>query len=93
MASPPNARKNAQSHFSSSQQREDAVRAEIAKEKSAVDAKTARLKALRLAKEAEEKIESERLAAAKAEEKARAAAQKRAKTAAAGKAKTSASQA
>ena len=66
MASPPNARNRAQSHFKSSEQREDAIRAEVEKERAAVDAKTARLKTLRLAKEAEDKVEADRLAAEKA---------------------------
>jgi hypothetical protein len=39
------------------------VRAEIAKERAAVDAKTAKLRALRLAKEAAERAEAERAAA------------------------------
>jgi len=71
MASDPNtrqlARNRAQTHFKSSEQREDAVRAEIDKERAAVDAKTAKLRALRLAKEAEEKVEAERQAAEKTE--------------------------
>jgi hypothetical protein len=39
--------------FTASEQRNKLVLAEIAKERAAVDAKTARLKALRLAREAE----------------------------------------
>lgn len=57
------ARTRAQNQFKSSDQREDAIRAEIEKERAAVDAKTAKLRALRLAKEAEEKAEAERIAA------------------------------
>jgi len=38
--------------FSASQQRDESIKQEIAKERAQVDAKTARLKALRLAKEA-----------------------------------------
>jgi uncharacterized protein YqfA (UPF0365 family) len=48
------ARTRAEAHFSASEQRDAMVKAEIAKERAATDAKTARLKALRLAKEAEE---------------------------------------
>jgi nucleoid-associated protein YgaU len=59
------ARDRAQSHFKSSDIRADAIRAEIEKERAAVDAKTAKLRALRLAKEAAEKAEAERLAAEK----------------------------
>jgi hypothetical protein len=40
--------------FTASELRDRSVRAEIEKERAAVDAKTARLKALRLAREAEE---------------------------------------
>lgn len=61
------ARNRAQTHFKSSEQRESAVRAEMEKERAAVDAKTAKLRALRLAKEAEDKAEADRLAAEKAE--------------------------
>ena len=81
MASSPDARNRAQSHFKSSDQREDAIRAEIEKERAAVDAKTARLKALRLAKEAEDRIEADRLAAEKRDKKSAAAAQKPARRA------------
>lgn len=73
MASPTDtrtlARNRAQTHFKSSEQREDAIRAEIEKERAAVEAKTAKLRALRLAKEADEKAEADRLAAEKAEKK------------------------
>jgi hypothetical protein len=55
------ARRTAQSHFTHTERRDEMVRAEIAKERAAVDAKTARLRALRLAKEASEKAEAERL--------------------------------
>lgn len=44
----------AQAVFTASEQRDKSVRAEIEKERAATDAKTARLKALRLAKEAED---------------------------------------
>jgi len=43
-----------QAVFTASEQRDKSVRAEIEKERAATDAKTARLKALRLAKEAED---------------------------------------
>src|SRR5579862_8150901 len=56
------ARRTAQSHFTHTERRDELVRAEIAKERAAVDAKTAKLRALRLAKEANEKAEAERLA-------------------------------
>ena len=78
MANQTNARNRAQSHFTSSEQRADAVRAEIEKERASVNAKTARLKALRVAKEAEDKIEADRLAAEAIAEKARIVAAKRA---------------
>jgi hypothetical protein len=42
----------AESVFTASQQRDETIRQEIAKERAQLDAKTARLKALRLAKEA-----------------------------------------
>ena len=56
------ARKRAQNHFSASEQRDALVKQEIEKERAATAAKTAKLKALRLAKEAEDKIEADRLA-------------------------------
>jgi hypothetical protein len=58
------ARRTAQSHFTHTERRDELVRAEIAKERAAIDAKTAKLKALRLAKEASEKAEAERVAQA-----------------------------
>jgi hypothetical protein len=76
MTSTPSARSRAQSHFKSPQQRDDAVRDQIEKDRAVVDAKTARLKALRMAKQAEEKIEADRLVAQKNEDKARIAATK-----------------
>src|ERR1700719_2181465 len=56
-------RRNAQSHFTHTERRDELVRQEIEKERAAVDAKTAKLKALRLAKEASEKAEAARLPA------------------------------
>ena len=67
-------RRNAQSHFTHTERRDELVRQEIEKERAAVDAKTAKLKALRLAKEAGERAEAERLAAER--EKSGAAAPK-----------------
>ena len=46
---------NADAVFTASQQRDDTIKEIIAKERAAVEAKTARLRALRLAKEAAEK--------------------------------------
>jgi len=60
-------RRNAQSHFTHTERRDELVRHEIEKERAAVDAKTAKLKALRLAKEASEKADAARLAAERAE--------------------------
>ncbi|HEY3636873.1 MAG TPA: hypothetical protein VGK90_01885 [Rhizomicrobium sp.] len=59
-------RRNAQSHFTHTERRDELVRQEIEKERAAVDAKTAKLRALRLAKEASEKAETDRLAAERA---------------------------
>src|SRR3984957_4296474 len=70
-------RRNAQSHFTHTERRDELVRQEIEKERAAVDAKTAKLKALRLAKEANERAEAERLAAER--EKSGAAAPKSAR--------------
>jgi hypothetical protein len=47
-------RSRAEAAFSASEQRDALVKEEIARERAATDAKTIRLKALRLAKEAEE---------------------------------------
>ena len=68
MAGPPKpndaARRAAQTHFTQSEQRDKALKQEIEKERAAVAAKTARLRALRLAKEATEREEAERRKAA-----------------------------
>jgi hypothetical protein len=68
MAGPPKpndaARKAAQTHFTSSDQRDKAIKQEIEKERAASAAKTARLRALRLAKEATEREEAEKRKAA-----------------------------
>jgi hypothetical protein len=59
-------RRNAQSHFTHTERRDELVRQEIEKERAATDAKTARLRALRLAKEEGERAEAERLASERA---------------------------
>ncbi|HEY5336608.1 MAG TPA: hypothetical protein VIJ85_00265 [Rhizomicrobium sp.] len=78
------ARKRAQNHFTASEQRDTLVKQEIEKERAASAAKTAKLKALRLAKEADDKVESDRLgliaAAAKAAKPAPKARAKASKT-------------
>lgn len=56
-------RRNAQSHFTHTERRDELVRQEIEKERAALDAKTAKLRALRLAKEASDKAEADRNAA------------------------------
>jgi len=58
------ARKAAQTHFTQSEQRDKAIKQEIEKERAASAAKTARLRALRLAKEATEKEEADKRKAA-----------------------------
>jgi hypothetical protein len=55
------ARRNAANHFAAAERRDTEVRAEIARQQAADTAKTAKLRALRLAKE-----EADRLAAANA---------------------------
>lgn len=50
-----NARRNANSHFTVREQRNQVIRQEAAKESAAIDAKTVRLRALRLAKEEEDR--------------------------------------
>ena len=59
MAIPPKtpeaARKSAQTYFTHTEQRDKAIKQEIEKERAASAAKTAKLRALRLAKEAAEK--------------------------------------
>ena len=58
MATKPPPVTRAQAAFSASEQRSRAVMDQIEKERAAADAKTARLKALRLAKEAEEQAQA-----------------------------------
>ena len=57
------ARRKAQNHFAASEQRDALVRKEIEKERAVSAAKTAKLRALRLAKEASDKDAASRLAA------------------------------
>ncbi|MBI3676698.1 MAG: hypothetical protein HY243_08790 [Proteobacteria bacterium] len=71
------ARKKAQTHFTASEARDALVKQEIEKERAAVAAKTAKLRALRLAKEAQDKIEAEKQAVEKAATKAAEKAAKR----------------
>ena len=63
------ARRKAQNHFAASEQRDALVRKEIEKERAVSAAKTAKLRALRLAKEASEKEAAGRLAAETAQAK------------------------
>jgi hypothetical protein len=67
MMTPPDprdaARGKAQKYFTQSEQRDTLVKQEIEKERAAVDAKTAKLRALRLAKEAADREAAEKLAA------------------------------
>ena len=53
------ARKNAQNHFAASEQRNKLILQEIARERTLADAKIAKLRALRLAKEEEDRIAAE----------------------------------
>ena len=63
------ARRKAQNHFAASEQRDALVRKELEKERAVSAAKTAKLRALRLAKEASDKEAAVKLAAEKAEAK------------------------
>ena len=54
------ARTRAQNHFAKAEQRDVLVREELARERAATDAKTAKLRALRVAKEEEERAIAER---------------------------------
>jgi hypothetical protein len=76
------ARKKAQAQFASSEQRDNAIKQEIEKERAATAAKTAKLRALRLAKEATEKVEADRLAVEKAQASAAAKASRKKKASA-----------
>jgi hypothetical protein len=53
------ARKRAQNHFTASEQRDATVKQMMESERQAVDAKTAKLRALRLAKEEADRIAAE----------------------------------
>ena len=50
------ARNRAQSHFAAAEKRDILVREELARERAATDAKTAKLRAMRMAKEEEERV-------------------------------------
>jgi len=63
------ARRKAQNHFAASEQRDALVRKEIEKERAVSAAKTAKLRALRLAKEASDKEAADRVATEAAEAK------------------------
>ena len=65
------ARRKAQNHFAASEQRDALVRKEIEKERAVSAAKTAKLRALRLAKEASDKEVADKLATEAAEAKPR----------------------
>jgi hypothetical protein len=54
-------RRNAESHFTAAEAREAMVRSEIAKERASFEARTIKLKALRLAKEEADRVEKARL--------------------------------
>ncbi|MBS0275851.1 MAG: hypothetical protein JSR55_16045 [Proteobacteria bacterium] len=54
------ARTRAQNHFAKAEQRDVLVREELARERAATDAKTAKLRALRMAKEEEDRIAAEK---------------------------------
>jgi hypothetical protein len=77
-------RRNAQSHFTHTERRDELVRNEIEKERAATDAKTAKLRALRLARDAAERELAQKTAGDKkpaAKKKAAAKAPARRKTA------------
>ena len=80
MTTPPDprdaARGKAQKYFTQSEQRDTLVKQEIEKERAAVDAKTAKLRALRLAKEAADREAAEKLAAEQGAARAKAPARK-----------------
>ena len=74
------ARNRAQSHFTASEQRDEAVKQIIAGENAAREAKTAKLRALRLAKEAADAALAVKLAADAPAKKPAAAKKKSART-------------
>ncbi len=63
------ARNKAQNHFTATERRDTAFRVEVERQQEARNAKNAKLRALRLAKEEADKIEAEKAAALKAQEK------------------------
>jgi hypothetical protein len=67
-------RRNAQSHFTHTERRDELVRNEIEKERAATDAKTAKLRALRLARDAAERELAQKTAGDKAATKKKGAA-------------------
>ena len=69
-------RKNAQNYFARAEQRDKLVRQEIEKERAASAAKTAKLRALRLAKEAADKEEADKVAAERTAAKVKADAER-----------------
>ncbi len=71
------ARRKASNYFAQAEQRDKVVRQEIDKERAASAAKTAKLRALRLAKEAVDRETEQKLAAEKAAAKASAEASRR----------------
>jgi hypothetical protein len=71
------ARRKAQNHFAASEQRDNSVKQEIARARAQSDAKTAKLRALRLAKEAEEKVEADKKEAERIAQKAKGPAAKK----------------
>jgi hypothetical protein len=54
------ARTRAQNHFAKAEQRDVLVREELARERASTDAKTAKLRALRMAREEEERVAAEK---------------------------------
>lgn len=70
------ARGKAQKYFTQSEHRDTLVKQEIEKERAAVDAKTAKLRALRLAKEAADREAAEKLAAERGAAPAKASGRK-----------------
>ncbi len=57
------ARRKADNHFTATEQRDAMIKSDLAKERTAFDARTIKLRALRMAKEAADKEEADRLAA------------------------------
>ncbi|HEY5047982.1 MAG TPA: hypothetical protein VII49_08200 [Rhizomicrobium sp.] len=72
------ARQRAQNYFTQTEKRDALVREEVEKERAASAAKTAKLRALRLAKEAGEREEAARVAATEGPKKKAAPKRKRA---------------